>query len=136
MRLVYCLICIGCFSHSLDAQPAFFRKDISIGDGPGPIIVGDFNGDGRPDLAFRSWACRLPSSLSGPYQRCPTGTVGGVITVLLNAAAGNFGPPDLRQFLWNRIPRGQTRERHLHYQWRARSGGVRRPAGNTGPGSD
>lgn len=93
MRLVYCLICIGCFSHSLDAQPAFFRKDISVGDGPGPIIVGDFNGDGRPDLAFRSWACRLPSSLSGPYQRCPTGTVSGVITVLLNAAAGNFGPP-------------------------------------------
>jgi uncharacterized protein (TIGR03437 family) len=78
---------------SLLAQPAFFRKDISVGDGPGPIIVGDFNGDGRPDLAFRSWACRLPSSLSGPYQRCPTGTVGGVITVLLNVGGGNFAPP-------------------------------------------
>jgi uncharacterized protein (TIGR03437 family) len=78
---------------SLDAQPAFFRKDISVGDGPAPVIVGDFNGDGRPDLAFRSWACRLPSSLSGPYQRCPTGTVGGVITVLLNAGGGNFAPP-------------------------------------------
>ena len=78
---------------SLLAQPAFFRKDISVGDGPTPVIVGDFNGDGRPDLAFRSWACRLPSSLSGPYQRCPTGTVGGVITVLLNAGGGNFAPP-------------------------------------------
>src|SRR5687768_4896273 len=78
---------------ALVAQPAFLRKDISVGDGPANIIVGDFNGDGRPDLAFRSWACRLPSSLSGPYQRCPTGTVGGVITVLLNAGGGTFGPP-------------------------------------------
>lgn len=85
------ICCLG--GHFLDAQPAFFRKDISVGDGPAPIIVGDFNGDGRPDLAFRSWACRLPSSLSGPYQRCPTGTVGGVITVLLNAGGGNFAPP-------------------------------------------
>ena len=88
---------IGCLGgHFLDAQPAFFRKDISVGDGPAFVIVGDFNGDGRPDLAFRSWACRLPSSLTGPYQRCPTGTVGGVITVLLNAGGGNFAPPSTR----------------------------------------
>ena len=95
MRHVSCwLIGIGCIGSSfLHAQPAFFRKDISVGDGAMPIMVGDFNGDGRPDLAFRSWACRLPSSLSGPYQRCPTGTVGGVITVLLNAGGGNFAPP-------------------------------------------
>jgi uncharacterized protein (TIGR03437 family) len=77
----------------LNAQPAFFRKDIAVGDGSGPPVAGDFNNDGRPDLAFRSWSCRLPSSLAGPYQRCPTGTVGGVITVLLNAGGGNFSPP-------------------------------------------
>ncbi|MFN0169543.1 MAG: FG-GAP-like repeat-containing protein [Bryobacteraceae bacterium] len=89
-RIIW-ICCLG--FHSLLAQPAFFRRDISVGDGPGPLIVGDFNGDGRADVAFRSWACRLPSSLSGPYQRCPQGTVGGVISVLLNAGSGNFLPP-------------------------------------------
>ena len=54
-RLTCWLTSIGCFGSSfLIAQPAFFRKDISVGDGPGPIIVGDFNGDGRPDLAVVS----------------------------------------------------------------------------------
>jgi hypothetical protein len=77
----------------LNAQPAFFRKDVAVGDGPGPAVVADFNNDGRPDLAFRNWGCRLPSALVGPYQRCPTGTVGGVMTVLLNAGGGNFSPP-------------------------------------------
>jgi uncharacterized protein (TIGR03437 family) len=77
----------------LNAQPAFFRKDVAVGDGPGPAVVADFNNDGRPDIAFRNWGCRLPSSLAGPYQRCPTGTVGGVMTVLLNAGGGNFSPP-------------------------------------------
>ncbi len=80
---------------TLLAQPAFLRKDISVGDGAMGFTVGDFNGDGRPDLALRSWACRLPSAADdpGPRQRCPNGTVGGVITVLLNTGGGSFAPP-------------------------------------------
>src|ERR1041384_3801026 len=35
---------------SLLAQPAFFRKDIPVGDRPLSIAVGDFNNDSKPDL--------------------------------------------------------------------------------------
>jgi hypothetical protein len=80
------LIVLLLASASLRAQPAFFRKDIPAGEGASPIAVG---------LAFRSWTCRLPSGVNdpGPRQRCPTGTVGRLLTVLLNAGGGNFAPP-------------------------------------------
>ena len=83
------------FNNAFAAELMFLRKDISVGDGPMPVIVADFNGDGRPDLALRNWTCRLPSGINdpGPRQRCPTGTVGGVATVLLNTGGGNFAPP-------------------------------------------
>ena len=53
----------------------------SVGDGAMPIKVGNFNGDGRPDLAFRSWALQAPifskraiSALSDGYcRRCDYG---------------------------------------------------------------
>lgn len=59
-------------------EPQFFRKDIVVaqqfggGATGGPATVGDFNGDGRPDIAVCT-AC-------GP-------------AVLLNTGGGNFSPP-------------------------------------------
>ena len=38
------------------AQPAFFRKDIPVGDRPLSVAVGDFNGDSKPDLIVGTWA--------------------------------------------------------------------------------
>src|SRR5215510_7882082 len=63
------------------AQPTFLRKDIqvpgqykffSIQVRTGGIAIGDFNGDGRPDLLV--------------------GSLGG-IDVLLNSGGGGFGRP-------------------------------------------
>ena len=66
---------------SAHAQPAFLRKDIQVPGQykyyaiqvqTGGIVVGDFNGDGRPDLVVASQ---------------------GGIDVLLNSGGGNFGRP-------------------------------------------
>src|SRR5262249_17627246 len=59
-------------SNSLQAQPAFFRKDIPVGDRPAALTVGDFNGDSKPDLVV---------STSGGFY------------ILLGAGGGNFGRP-------------------------------------------
>jgi uncharacterized protein (TIGR03437 family) len=59
-------------SNCVLAQPFFFRKDIPVGDHPLDVVVGDFNGDGRPDLAVNTW--------DGLY-------------ILLNQGGGNFGRP-------------------------------------------
>jgi uncharacterized protein (TIGR03437 family) len=71
----------------LPANSPFLRKDLPIGDRPSPAVVGDFNGDGRPDLATRSWACALPSG-------CGSNTpVFSIVSVLLNNGGGNFAQP-------------------------------------------
>jgi uncharacterized protein (TIGR03437 family) len=60
-------------STSLPAQPFFFRRDVPLTGRPASVVVGDFNGDRRPDLAIYS-------------------DYAGVV-VLLNQGAGNFGRP-------------------------------------------
>jgi hypothetical protein len=66
-----------CFALFLGCQPllgqvAFLRKDIPVGDRPSTVIVGDFNGDSRPDLAVNSF--------SGLY-------------IFLNGGGGSFARP-------------------------------------------
>ncbi len=61
-------------SSCLLAQPFFFRKDIPVGVNPSNVVVGDFNGDSRPDLAV--------TSFDG-------------LAVVLNTGGGNFGKPIL-----------------------------------------
>jgi hypothetical protein len=61
---------LGC--QPLLGQVAFLRKDIPVGDRPSTVIVGDFNGDSRPDLAVNSF--------SGLY-------------IFLNAGGGSFARP-------------------------------------------
>ena len=63
-------LCLGC--QPLLGQLAFLRKDIPVGDRPSTVIVGDFNGDSRPDLAVNSF--------SGLY-------------IFLNAGGGSFARP-------------------------------------------
>ncbi|HYM09536.1 MAG TPA: FG-GAP-like repeat-containing protein [Bryobacterales bacterium] len=53
------------------AETAFLRKDTLVGEAPYAVVAGDFNGDGRPDLAV--------ATADGLY-------------VLLNAGGGNFKP--------------------------------------------
>src|SRR6266545_1462503 len=74
MRRFHCCFVLGCLlaGDSLEAQPAFFRKDIPVADRPNTVIIGDFNGDSRPDMAVGSSA----------------GT-----SILLNAGRGDFGRP-------------------------------------------
>jgi hypothetical protein len=69
----YCslLFCVW-DAHTLLGQPAFLRKDFPAGDRPSRVVVGDFNGDSRPDLAV--------SNASG-------------LSILLNAGGGGFARP-------------------------------------------
>jgi hypothetical protein len=60
-------------------QPLFFRPDILVPEGPLVVTAGDFNGDGRRDLAVV--------------------TTDGVYT-LLNAGSGNFGRPIRSEGVW------------------------------------
>ena len=60
-------------STSMLAQPFFFRRDIPMTGRPASVIVGDFNGDRRPDLAIYS-----------EYAE---------VVVLLNQGGGNFARP-------------------------------------------
>ena len=89
------------------AQPASFiaRRDFATGKGPGSVVVADFNGDGKQDLATINQAERGPtlhgiSVLLGNGD----GTFQGHSTVFANGymprslAAGDFnadGAPDL-----------------------------------------
>lgn len=66
-------------ANSLLAQPAFFRQDIPVGLGPGFAVAGDFNGDGRNDLAVS-----LVDS---------TVYAGSEFAVLLNEGGGRFSFP-------------------------------------------
>lgn len=51
--VIICLVlCHGC----LLAQVAFLRKDIPVSDRPLSVVVGDFNGDSRPDLVVNSFS--------------------------------------------------------------------------------
>ena len=45
---------------SLGAQAAFFRKDIPVADRPSTVVIGDFNGDAKPDMMVGS-GLELPS---------------------------------------------------------------------------
>jgi uncharacterized protein (TIGR03437 family) len=74
-RSIVCaaLLAMTLASGCLLAQPFFFRNDIPVGVNPSNVVVGDFNGDGRPDLAFSLFS-------EG-------------IVVLLNTGGGNFGKP-------------------------------------------
>jgi len=72
-------------------------RDFKVGRGPRSVVVGDFNGDGRPDLAvanWDSWGCRLRywTDISG---FCGSGTT---VSVLLNETSGptNDAPSRLR----------------------------------------
>ena len=70
VRWFFVLCFVG--SNGLPAQPFFFRKDILVGEAPYAVVTGDFNGDGRPDLAL--------GAEEGLY-------------VVLNGGGGNFGRP-------------------------------------------
>lgn len=72
MRPFDCWLLLTCFwgGNSLEAHPAFHRKDIPVADRPNTVVIGDFNGDSRPDMAV--------GSLAGS-------------SVLLNTGRGDFG---------------------------------------------
>jgi uncharacterized protein (TIGR03437 family) len=69
------ILTVALSGNCLLAQPFFLRKDIPLGANPRAVIPGDFNGDGRSDLAF--------------------GTNEG-IAVVLNTR-GSFGRPRLTE---------------------------------------
>jgi hypothetical protein len=77
-RLVLTFVFVGALG--AQTQPAFFRKDIFFAGSS--LAVGDFNGDGKPDLVFGH------GSGTGPW---PTPEMRA--TVLLNTGNGNFGKP-------------------------------------------
>ena len=67
------MVLVSVMYHSdLFGQAAFFRRDIPAGDRPSNVVVGDFNGDSRPDLAVNSFLG---------------------LSVLLNTGGGSFARP-------------------------------------------
>jgi hypothetical protein len=53
-RICICFVLFLRYSE-LFGQAAFFRKDVPVGDRPSAVVVGDFNGDSRPDMAVNSF---------------------------------------------------------------------------------
>ncbi len=74
MRIrIICIVLVLFLRHSeLFGQAAFFRRDMPVGDRPSTVVVGDFNGDSRPDLAVNSFLG---------------------LSVLLNTGGGSFARP-------------------------------------------
>src|SRR3989442_7088167 len=76
------------FPSPAPAQTVSFvaREDYAVGTNPASVAVGDFNRDGRPDLAVANYASSLPATLSvllgnsdGTFQPAPTfATSGGI----------------------------------------------------------
>lgn len=77
--IVFCIVAANC----LLAQPLFFRKDIRAGFSPSEVAAGDFNGDGRADLAVLN---------AGELYASPP-----LLKILLNEGGGNFGRPILAE---------------------------------------
>jgi hypothetical protein len=55
------------------------QKTFATGNGPRSVAVGDFNGDGKPDLALANWGS--------------SGNAGNTVSVLLNATPTGVGTP-------------------------------------------
>src|ERR1051325_9722308 len=72
MQILYIVFVFFLRHSELLGQFAFLRKDIPAGDRPSTVVVGDFNGDSRPDIAINSF--------SG-------------LSVFLNTGAGSFARP-------------------------------------------
>ena len=66
------------FPNPAPAQTVSFvaREDYAVGTNPASVAVGDFNRDGRPDLAVANYAASLP----------------GTVSVLLGNGDGTFQP--------------------------------------------
>jgi uncharacterized protein (TIGR03437 family) len=92
-------LCLGSFNGLL-AQPAFFRKDIFVGLQPSAVIPGDFNGDGRTDLAVSTeeGLFVLLNSGGGKFQRpirTEASSLAGFFWLAVSADFNGDGKDDL-----------------------------------------
>src|SRR5687767_13293271 len=87
--LVCCAILLQCHRPLL-GQVALFRKDLPVGDRPLNVVVGDFNGDRRPDLAVNSFSglSVLMNEANGAFSR-PI-TTPGEIHPMFGPAPANY----------------------------------------------
>src|SRR5688500_14388389 len=86
--LIPLVLCLA--SQPLLGQLAFLRKDISVADRPSRVLVGDFNGDARPDLAVNSFSgvSVLMNTRGGGFAR--TVTTPGEIHPLFGPTPANY----------------------------------------------
>ena len=90
------IVGLGLFSATAQAQTYVFNQaSFTVGNGPQSLTVGDFNGDGKPDLAVLNNLDGTLSILVGkadgtflPHVNYPLGLSGGVIT--LAVTTGDF----------------------------------------------
>ena len=71
---IFTFVCVA--SQTLTAQPFFLRKDIQVGPDVSSVVIGDFNGDHRPDISVFT----LNSITEGAFT-------------LLNQGGGSFSKP-------------------------------------------
>jgi len=71
---------------------AWLRASFYAGVGPGGLVVGDFNGDGSPDVAVNARSRNFSSQYVSRH---------GEFLLLLNDGRGGLGKVAARQFLWS-----------------------------------
>jgi hypothetical protein len=96
---VYCILALFNSTASAQQEGAYFRTDYSVGSAPQSVATGDFNGDGKLDLAVANYGDNTVSILLGNND----GTFQSQVTYAtgvspISVAVGDFngdGKPDL-----------------------------------------
>ena len=72
--LIFVMVCLVATTFSQSVPPVSFRAAPSYAAGSGPVsvAVGDFNGDGKPDLAVANQGAATTSACSWAMATAPS----------------------------------------------------------------
>jgi hypothetical protein len=106
--VISALLGLGCLPRTASAQTYLYnRADFATGNQPSAVVAGDFNGDGKPDLAVANRDNTVSILLGNP-----DGTLGAHVdyaialgsTALVAADVNGDGKLDLAVAPWGWVP--------------------------------